>query len=266
MLSFDFEDGSHDDDDVVDELRVLFGTDHLSVGIEELVHLDLDLIEQNRITQRVQCVTEQVLNVLLNLHAEFLVLTNQIFQTIADELHDGTIVQIGTDRFHRRSPTIGRDAVLTRSVLHGQPNASQGTEKASHVRPFVEHIFDFVFTRMHSCASFAELRVTPTGQSARLVGVDRRRAGRRASAGEIFDAFRINGEELRGVLLADKCVVPRLFIPRRGVFDATQQAENSFLQRISSRRDQRGRRRAQLISGPFILEEQDKEEFSLSRL
>ena len=41
-----------------DEAVGLFGTNHLSVGIEELVHLDLDLIEENRITERIQFMSE----------------------------------------------------------------------------------------------------------------------------------------------------------------------------------------------------------------
>ena len=246
LLSLDFEDRAHDDDDVVDELRVLLGTDHLSVGVEELVHLDLDLIEENRIAQRIQLVTEQILNVPLDLQAELLVLTDERFETIADELRHRTVVQIGTDRFHGGAPAVRRNAVLTRSVLHRQPDAAQGAEKARHVRPFVKDVFDLVFTGMNSRPSLAELRVTAAGQSAGLVGVDRGRAGRRSSAGQIFDALRIDGEELRRVLLADEGVVPGLFVAGRGELDATEKGENALLQGVPPRGEQRARGGGQL--------------------
>lgn len=84
----------HNQDNVIDELRVHLVYDNLPLLVEKLVHDALNLIKQNWIESGTHLVAHQVLHVPLYQRAKFLVVANQQSQQIVDKLRDRTILHL----------------------------------------------------------------------------------------------------------------------------------------------------------------------------
>lgn len=67
----------HYEDDVLDELRVQFGHDHLTLLIEKLIDYRFDLFEQNRIEGGRHLVAHQFFDMFLYLSTKFFVVTDK---------------------------------------------------------------------------------------------------------------------------------------------------------------------------------------------
>lgn len=72
-----FENVLHDEDDVLDELRVGLVHNNLSASVEKLLHYDFYLFEEDWVKRGRHFVADQLLDVLLDLCAEFFVRTNK---------------------------------------------------------------------------------------------------------------------------------------------------------------------------------------------
>ena len=84
----------HDEDDVVDELRVGVVDDDLPVLVEELLDDALDLVEEDGVEGGRDLVAHQLLDVLLDLGAKLLVGADQQLQQLTQEKRHRTILEV----------------------------------------------------------------------------------------------------------------------------------------------------------------------------
>ena len=84
----------HDEDDVLDELRVRLVDHHLARVVEELFYQRLDLVEEDRVERRRHLVAHQFLDVLLDLRAELFVGAQQQPQQVAHERRHRAVLHV----------------------------------------------------------------------------------------------------------------------------------------------------------------------------
>jgi hypothetical protein len=94
VIVLGFENVLHDEDDVFDELGVGLVDDNLSASIEELFNNDFDLFEEDWVKRGRHFVADQLLDVLLDLRAEFFVRTNEKSQKLTQELRHRTVLNV----------------------------------------------------------------------------------------------------------------------------------------------------------------------------
>ena len=94
VIVLGFENVLHDEDDVLDELSIGLVYNNLSASVEELLNDDFDLFEEDWVKCGRHFVADQLLDVFLDLGAEFLVRTNEKSQKLTQELRHRAVLNV----------------------------------------------------------------------------------------------------------------------------------------------------------------------------